>query len=171
MALKPAAPGEIAYFIPPEAGGFPGALGRYLRPLPANVLDAYIAAYTRPGDVVLDPFAHTDSLARVAAHEGRKAVLSDLNPLTAFVARTTLLPVTGRDFHLAFLRLAEAKQAEQPLAEHLSALYETTCPRCGGKPPPFNSSGKTRWIAPSRRRVAVPPAAWGAVTGQANCTR
>lgn len=133
MALDSTASGEIPYFIPPEPAVVVGALGRYLKPMPANVLEAYLTAYTLPGDLALDPFAHTDALARAAARTGRKAVLSDLNPLTSFVARTTLLPVTGRDLHLAFLKLAEAKQAEETLAAHLDRLYATRCPRCGGE--------------------------------------
>ncbi|MHB1417324.1 MAG: hypothetical protein ACYC1C_18915 [Chloroflexota bacterium] len=133
MTIPSPAAEEIVSFIPPERSQYPGALGRYLLPLPANVLDAYINAYTAPGEVLLDPFAHTDAAARAAARNGRKAVLSDLNPLTSFVARTTMLMVTGHELYLAFTRLSEAKQAEAPLASHLDGLYATVCPRCGAE--------------------------------------
>ena len=124
---------DIAHFIPPEDSTFPGALGRFLSPMPANVMEAYISSYTAPGDVVLDPFAHTDSLARSAANLGRRAILSDLNPLTAFVARTTLLPVTGHEIQLAVTRIAAGKQAEETLSAHLDGLYATYCPHCGAQ--------------------------------------
>lgn len=109
----------------------PGALGRYLERMPENVLEAYLGAYTSSGEVVLDPFAHSDTIARVAARTGRKAVLSDLNPLTSFVARTLLLAVTGREMQLAFNQVAESKQAQASLAAHVDGLYATDCPRCG----------------------------------------
>ena len=121
----------IAHFIYPERSQLPGALGRYLERLPDNVLEAYLGAYTSQGDVALDPFAHSDALARAAARSGRKAVLSDLNPLTSFIARTLLLAVTGRELQLAFNQIAESKQAQATLAAHLGGLYATDCPRCG----------------------------------------
>ncbi|MCL4466147.1 MAG: hypothetical protein M1401_03555 [Chloroflexi bacterium] len=121
----------VEFFVPPEPSIHLGALGRFLTKLPANVLDTYLAAYTVPGDVVLDPFAHSDALARAASRCGRRAVLSDLNPLTCFISRTTLLAVTGRELQAAFDQLSRVKQAQAPLASHLDGLYATDCPRCG----------------------------------------
>ncbi|MHB1130971.1 MAG: DNA methyltransferase [Chloroflexota bacterium] len=124
---------QIEHFIPPTFTPYPGALRRYLTRLPENVLSAYVDTYSQPGDVVLDPFAHSDAVARVSAQTGRKTVLSDLNPLTVFVTRASLLAVSGRELQMGFEQLAAAKQAEVPLATHLDDLYTTDCPRCGAK--------------------------------------
>ncbi len=149
-------PAEITHYIAPEESAFPGSLARYLQPLPANVLEAYIEAYTAEGDVVLDPFARTDAVARAAARLGRKAILSDLNPLATFVAKTTLLPVTGLDLQSALSALAAVRQADTPLAAHLDALYGTTCPRCGREAVATEFIWERRFDGPVAKRCLCP---------------
>ncbi|MDX2376483.1 site-specific DNA-methyltransferase [Microbacterium sp. LRZ72] len=47
---------------------------------PEGILRRMIAASTRPGDAVLDPFAGSGTTGAVAAQLGRRAVLIDANP-------------------------------------------------------------------------------------------
>jgi site-specific DNA-methyltransferase (adenine-specific) len=52
----------------------------YLASFPAALSHAFIARYSRPGDVVLDPFSGRGTAPLQAAAEGRIGVGNDLNP-------------------------------------------------------------------------------------------
>ncbi|HEV8054589.1 MAG TPA: DNA methyltransferase, partial [Candidatus Limnocylindrales bacterium] len=52
----------------------------YLASFPASLAHAFIARYSRPGDVVLDPFSGRGTTSLQAAAEGRIGVGNDLNP-------------------------------------------------------------------------------------------
>lgn len=121
---------QIESFIPPEQVEA-GIVGRFLAPLPWNVVEAYIRAYTAENGVVVDPFCRTDVVARRAARLGRRAVLADFNPLVAFIVRTSLTPLPLRELEAAFERLQTSLKLGVPLKEHLLKLYTTTCPHCG----------------------------------------
>ena len=58
---------------------------------PEGILRRMIAASTRPGDVVLDPFAGSGTTGAVAHGLGRRAVLIDHNP-DAIEVMTNRLP-------------------------------------------------------------------------------
>lgn len=122
---------EITHFIFPEGSPCLGHLGRYLSSPAANVLDAYCEAYAPPGGVVLDPFARSDAVARAAGRTGRRAILAESNSLAAFIARSSMLPVTGQDFGRALAKISGNKVGEIELGAYLDALYRTPCPRCG----------------------------------------
>lgn len=66
----------------------------YFTRRPANVVAAYVNRYTRPGDVVLDPFGGSGVTAIEALLSGRVAIHNDLNPfanfMTAIIADTSL---------------------------------------------------------------------------------
>src|SRR5512134_2813694 len=52
----------------------------YLASFPAALAHAFVARYSRPGDVVLDPFSGRGTVPLQAAAEGRIGVGNDLNP-------------------------------------------------------------------------------------------
>ena len=52
----------------------------YLASFPAALAHAFIARYSRPGDVVLDPFSGRGTTPLQACAEGRIGVGNDLNP-------------------------------------------------------------------------------------------
>lgn len=52
----------------------------YLASFPAALSHAFVARYSRPGDVVLDPFSGRGTVPLQAAAEGRIGVGNDLNP-------------------------------------------------------------------------------------------
>ncbi|MGO8678024.1 MAG: DNA methyltransferase [Limisphaerales bacterium] len=67
----------------------------YFTRRPANVVRAYVARYSRVGDVVLDPFGGTGVTAIEAFLLGREAIQNDLNPFANFIAASiaeTTLP-------------------------------------------------------------------------------
>lgn len=53
----------------------------------ANVMRAYLERYSRPGDLVLDPFGGSGVIPIEAFLLGRRAIHNDLNPFANFIAR------------------------------------------------------------------------------------
>jgi hypothetical protein len=90
----------------------------YLASFPASLAHAFIARYTRPGDVVLDPFSGRGTAPLQAVAEGRIGVGNDLNPLAGVLTAAKLEPATAAEAHtrLAALRLSWAADAPAWLA-------------------------------------------------------
>jgi hypothetical protein len=66
----------------------------YLASFPAALAHAFIARYSRPGDVVLDPFSGRGTAPVQAAAEGRIGVGNDLNPFAHLLTAAKLDPPT-----------------------------------------------------------------------------
>jgi hypothetical protein len=64
----------------------------YLASFPASLAHAFIARYSRPGDVVLDPFSGRGTLPLQASAEGRIGVGNDLNPFAWCLTAAKLEP-------------------------------------------------------------------------------
>ena len=89
----------------------------YLASFPAALAHAFIARYSRPGDVVLDPFAGRGTAPVQAAAEGRIGVGNDLNPLAHVLTAAKLEPATpGRGAHPARGPAARLGRRGRPLA-------------------------------------------------------
>lgn len=58
----------------------------YPTKVPPEAVAPFIAHYTRPGDLVCDPFAGSGMTGVAARRLGRNAVLSDLSPLAVHLA-------------------------------------------------------------------------------------
>src|SRR5437763_13995376 len=68
----------------------------YFTRRPYNVVRDYILHYSKPGDVVLDPFGGSGVTAIEAFLENRIGVQSDINPLANFIAKgIATLPETN----------------------------------------------------------------------------
>jgi site-specific DNA-methyltransferase (adenine-specific) len=85
----------------------------YLASFPAALVHAFIARYTRPGDVILDPFSGRGTAPLQAVAEGRIGVGNDLNPLAHVLTAAKLDPPTPADARtrLAALQLAWATES------------------------------------------------------------
>lgn len=79
----------------------------YLASFPASLAHAFIARYTRPGDLVLDPFSGRGTTPLQACAEGRIGVGNDLNPLAHVLTAAKIEPPARLelDARLAGLRL------------------------------------------------------------------
>ena len=66
----------------------------YLASFPAALAHAFIARYSRPGDVVLDPFSGRGTVPLQAAAEGRIGAGNDLNPFAWCLTAAKVEPVT-----------------------------------------------------------------------------
>ena len=80
----------------------------YLASFPAALTHAFIARYSRPGDVVLDPFSGRGTTPLQACSEGRIGVGNDLNPFAHLLTAAKIEPATRAQAatRLAQLRLA-----------------------------------------------------------------
>jgi hypothetical protein len=85
----------------------------YLASFPAGLVHAFLARYTRPGDVVLDPFSGRGTTPLQACAEGRLGAGNDLNPFAQILTAAKVDPPTKADVktRLASLRLAWAATA------------------------------------------------------------
>ena len=85
----------------------------YLASFPAALAHAFIARYSRPGDVVLDPFSGRGTTPLQASAEGRIGVGNDLNPFAHLLTAAKVEPPTRAEAatRLTALRLAWAADA------------------------------------------------------------
>jgi DNA modification methylase len=67
-----------------------------------QVVQAYIRNFTKPNDLVLDPFGGTGVTAIEAMMIGRKAIHVDLNPLSVFFVRNLISPVSLNELENSF---------------------------------------------------------------------
>jgi len=94
---------------------------------PHDAIRQYIRHYTKPGDLVLDPFCGSGGTALAALMEGRKAIAIDRSPAATFITKNYCTPVDVEELQEAF---EELKRKVKP---EIDWLYETRCDRCGGK--------------------------------------
>ncbi|MGO8900254.1 MAG: DNA methyltransferase [Isosphaeraceae bacterium] len=94
---------------------------------PHTAIRQYVRHYTRPGDIVLDPFCGSGGTALAALLEGRKAIASDRSPAATFITKNHCTPVDPDALREAF------EQVKREVQPEIDWLYETRCDRCGGK--------------------------------------
>jgi DNA methylase len=106
----------------------------YLASFPASLAHAFIARYTRPGDVVVDPFSGRGTAPLQAAAEGRIGVGNDLNPFAHLLTAAKVEPASEAEARtrLAVLRLGW--RAESRRWETLAAAIQAD-PASGGPEP------------------------------------
>ncbi|HET9878472.1 MAG TPA: hypothetical protein VFQ81_04085 [Candidatus Limnocylindria bacterium] len=105
-------------------------LERYFPSPAANLLDAELNAFARPGDTVLDPWAGTGWTARRAIAHGMRSVSADASPFAQLAARALLQAPDASAIDAALSQIAASRRVDVPLAQHLEELYATRCPAC-----------------------------------------
>lgn len=121
---------EHGVFIPDRDRSF-YLLARHRQPLAENVTRKYIEEWSAPGDLIIDPFAASPTVARVGVELGRRVIAVDSNPLVAFAARFQAVPPGGREIKAALARLGEIQKEDESLKAHLEGLYASVCANCG----------------------------------------
>ncbi len=97
---------------------------KYWARKPHNVVAEYIKTYSKPNDIVLDPFSGSGVTAIESLKLKRKAIAIDLDPLANFIARCTLLPLDLKEFSRVFQKI------EKKTKETINTLYLTKCLKC-----------------------------------------
>jgi hypothetical protein len=135
---------------------------RYFARRPHTVFAHLIEHYTKPGDLVVDPFYGGGVTLVEGALVGRRVVGFDLNPMAGFITRMELAPFNEADVAAAHAKLLAA------VAGRINDLFATHCPSC-------DTTAAASWLEVSAvvqcgscRRAArvselakVGPGAWG----------
>jgi DNA modification methylase len=100
---------------------------------PHNVVRDYILNFTKPGDVVLDPFMGSGVVVIESLKINRKVIGIDLNPMACFIAQNTINDVDLDDFSVEFEKIYKKNY------DLFSKLYLTKCPTCKTEVPFENS--------------------------------
>lgn len=82
----------------------------YHTKVPPEAIAPFIRAFTRPGEVVCDPFCGSGMTGVAALTEGRNALLSDLSPAAVHIARNFTTPCDPKELDLALKRVQAAVQ-------------------------------------------------------------
>ena len=110
----------------------------YLASFPAALTHAFIARYSRPGDVVLDPFSGRGTTPLQACAEGRIGVGNDLNPFAHLLTASKVRPASrgAAATRLTQLRLAwnaEAAPWSELARRVIADPGATLVPRAGSR--------------------------------------
>ena len=79
-----------------------------------NVVAEYIKNFSKPGDLVLDPFGGSGITAVEAMMNNRKAINIDLNPMAVFIVQSLVAPVKISSLGLAFDRIKKEFTKKEP---------------------------------------------------------
>lgn len=94
---------------------------------PHDAIREYIKHYTKPEDIVLDPFCGSGGTALAALMEGRAAIAIDLSPAATFIAKNYSTPVDVDKLQRSF------EELQRKVKPEMDWLYETRCDRCDGR--------------------------------------
>jgi len=81
-----------------------------------DILQHYIKHFTKPGDIVLDPFGGTGVTAIEALMLGRKGINIDINPMVVFWVKALTVPVDFDLFHDEYEKLIEKFKKHCPVS-------------------------------------------------------
>ncbi len=121
-------------FAPGFPTGSPRFLGRFLSPVADGVAAHYVRNYTQPGDLVLDPFGQSPSVAVEALSLARRVIVSSSNPILRLALSLAVRPPALGDLKAALTALGDARIGPGPndrLEVQVKAMYATTCAECG----------------------------------------
>ena len=117
------------FYLPEMISGSKGShvynAHTYHTKVPPEVIVEFILKFSKPGDLVLDPFSGSGMTGVAALRQGRRAFLIDLSPFAAFLSYNHCTPVDPLEFEQACRRVIEAVKRET------GWLYETQCRTCG----------------------------------------
>ncbi len=102
-------------------------LHKYWARKPANVIDEYIKTYSKPDEIILDPFVGSGTTALEALRLGRKAVAFDLNPIATLITKMTAVNIDIEKLDKYFQNIKDKVQGK------IEELYILPCSKCGNK--------------------------------------
>src|SRR5262249_24307534 len=92
----------------------------YHTKIPPEAVIPFLEHYTKPGDVVLDPFSGSGMIGVAAAMTGRRAILNDLSPAATHLAWNHTRPCDPEALADGFAWL------EERLGKEFRDMYRTT---------------------------------------------
>jgi DNA modification methylase len=82
-----------------------------------NVVADYIKNFSKPGDLVLDPFGGSGVTAIEALMNNRKGINIDINPMAVFLVQSLIAPVNQAELSEAFNQVKEEYIKGEPKTE------------------------------------------------------
>lgn len=82
-----------------------------------NVVAEYIKNFSKPGDLVLDPFGGSGVTAVEALMNNRQAISVDINPLANFMVQSLISPVKPNELNDAYNRVISQYKLNEPKTE------------------------------------------------------
>jgi 16S rRNA G966 N2-methylase RsmD len=82
-----------------------------------NVVAEYIKNFSKPGDLVLDPFGGSGVTAIEAMMNNRRTISIDINPMAVFMVKSLTAPIGQQELHDAFERVKSDYQKIEPKTE------------------------------------------------------
>lgn len=128
--IQPFLPAQGEPFLPDGAPAANPLWSGERRAWSSSLVDHYLARFSAPGDLVLDPFASQAMLARAAEGSQRRLLLSHYSPATILRLSVSAAPPRASALDAGFSGVADAHRRGRTLAENLQALYTTICPEC-----------------------------------------
>ncbi len=83
-----------------------------------NVVQHYITNFTKRGDLVLDPFGGGGSTVIESLMLNRKAIHIDLNPLSVFITKSLITPVSIQELNDTFENIKKQYLGKIPITEN-----------------------------------------------------
>jgi len=97
---------------------------KYWARKPHNVVQEYIKTYTKEGDIVFDPFVGSGPTYIESLKLNRKAIGLDLDPMSIFITKCTVLPVNLEELKKEFEKI------KGEIIPEIQDFYKTNCPNC-----------------------------------------
>lgn len=79
-----------------------------------NVVAEYIKNFSKPGDLVLDPFGGSGVTPIEAMMNNRKTISIDINPMAVFIVQSLIAPVKQHELDDAFDRVKSEYKKKEP---------------------------------------------------------
>ena len=120
-------------FVPGYAPTNARFLGRFISPIADGVAAHYVRLLTRPGEIVLDPFGQSPSVAVEALSLDRRVIVASNNPILRMAIALATYPPALTDLKAALTALGDARVgpgAGDRLEVQVKAMYATTCAEC-----------------------------------------
>jgi hypothetical protein len=122
--------GPLWHAVSPRWGHVAHAMCSYQGMFPAKLVHYFLQRYSRPGDLVVDPFSGRGTTVLQARVEGRRTVGNDLNPLAFVLSRAKADPptweaITGYIDRLEKAYRRSAKKAPA-FADEIEMLFHPT---------------------------------------------
>lgn len=96
------------------------ALHKYWSKKPYNIIRDFIKRYSKPGDIILDPFSGSGISITEAIITNRRAIGIDINPIAIFITEQLLNKISNKEIIHAFKRL------KSEIKDQIDSLYTVT---------------------------------------------
>jgi len=118
-------------FVPGYALPATTFLGRFLPPLAEGIAARYVERYSKPGDLIFDPFGQSPQVPFEALRLERRVLVAGHNPISRLALSLALRPPSEAELRSALTRLADIPKDGGRLETYLKGLYRTSCAACG----------------------------------------